>query len=153
MPIKNKQMNKDRQIESMRLYRTLCIKKLLKTDLDLIIKEIQPHRPILGDLHSANLLLNINCNWHYDDDLIDSLKDEEIEKMIKILLYYEKIRFAGSASAIPNLLRKLNRRGYENLEKLIQWVIEINANENPWIPTGRFKDQSITAAQYLTQTL
>ena len=146
-------MKEDPKIEAMRPYRVECIKKLLKNDLDLIIKETQPHRAILGDLHSANLLLNINCNWHYDHDLIDSLKDEEIEKMIKILLYYEKIRFAGSASAIPNLLRKLNRRGYENLEKLIQWVIEINANENPWIPTGRFKDQSITAAQYLTQTL
>ena len=146
-------MNQDPQIENMRLYRTERIKKLLKTDLDLIIKEIQPYRPILGDIHSANLLLNINCNWHYDPNLIDSLKNEEIEKIIKILLYYEKIRFAGSASAIPNLLRKLNRRGYENIEKLVEWVIEVNANENPWIPTGRFKDRSITSAQYLTETL
>ena len=130
-------MKEEAQIESMKPYRVECIKKLLKTDLDQIIKEIKPLRPILGSLHSANLLLNINCNWHYDQDLIDTLKDEEIEKLIRILLHYEKLRFAGSASAIPNLLRKLKRRNYENLVSLIEWVIDFNANENPWIPTGK----------------
>jgi len=146
-------MKGDLQIEGMRLYRTERIKKLLKTDLDLVIKEIKPHRPILSDLHSANLLLNINCNSHYDSYLVDSLQDEEIEKMIKILLHYEKIRFAGSVSAIPNLLRKLKRRNYKNLKEIVDWVIEFNDKSNPWIPKGYFKDQNLTTSEYLNKTL
>jgi hypothetical protein len=146
-------MKGDTQIEGMRLYRIERIKKLLKADFALVVKEIKPHRPILGDLHSANLLLNINCNWHYDDDLVNSLKDEEIEKMIKILLHYEKIRFAGSVSAIPNLLRKLKRRNYKNLKGIVDWVIEFNNGSNPWIPTGYFKDQNLTTSEYMIKTL
>ena len=145
-------MRNDAQIKRMKSYRVECIKKLLKMDLDQLVKEIKPLSSILGSLYGASLLLNINCNWHYDDELVDSLKDEDIEKLIKILLHYEKLRFQGSVSAIPNLLRKLKIRNYKKLQNVVDWVIEKNANQNPWIPTGRFKDQPITTNEYLMQT-
>ena len=146
-------MKRETFIERIRLSRVERIKKFLKDDLDIVIKEIKPHRPILGALYGTNLLLNINCNSHYDSYLVDSLQDEEIEKMIKILLHYEKIRFAGSVSAIPNLLRKLKRRNYKNFKEIVDWVIEFNDKSNPWIPTGYFKDQNLTTSEYLNKTL
>jgi hypothetical protein len=146
-------MSEDSQIQKMKAYRVQSIKELLATDLDKLIQDIKPLSSILGKLYGANLILNINCNWHYDGDLVDSLKNEEIEKLIKILLHYEKIRFAGSVSAIPNLLNKLKRRNYKNLKDIVDWVIEFNSGSNPWIPTGFFKDQNLTTSEYLIKTL
>ena len=146
-------MSEDSQIQKMKAYRVQSIKELLATDLDKLIQDIKPLSSILGKLHGANLILNINCNWHYDGDLVDSFKNEEIEKLIKILLHYEKIRFAGSVSAIPNLLSKLKRRNYKNLKDIVCWVIEFNSGSNPWIPTGYFKDQNLTTSEYLIKTL
>jgi hypothetical protein len=146
-------MGEDSQIQKMKAYRVQSVKELLAADLEKLILEIKPLSSMLSKLHSTNLLLNINCNWHYDGDLVDSLKDDEIEKLIKILMHYEKISFAGSVSAIPNLLRKLKMRDYKNLKDVVDWVIKFNNGDNPWIPTGFFKDQNLSTSEYLIKTL
>ncbi len=146
-------MGEDSQIKKMKAYRMKSVKELLAADLEKLILEIKPLSSMLSKLHSTNLLLNIHCNWHYDGDLVDSLKDEEIEKLVKILLHYEKISFAGSVSAIPNLLRKLKMRDYKNLKGIVDWVIEFNNSDNPWLPTGFFRDQNLTTSEYLIKTL
>lgn len=118
-------MGEDSQIQKMKAYKVQSVKELLAADLEKLILEIKPLSSMLSKLHSTNLLLNINCNWHYDGDLVDSLKDEEIEKLIKKLMHYEKISFAGSVSAIPNLLRKLKIRDYKILKMLLIGLLNL----------------------------
>ena len=126
------------------------IKELLNKDLNDISRELIKNPVLLSKVNSVSLVLNIHCNWDYDDEFVNSLKDEEIDKFIRIFSYFEKLKFRGSGTAIPNLLKKLLMRNYRDMESLFNWVIETNNGKNPYIPLNTFKGQDCkTFLEYL----
>ena len=119
------------------------LKKLLTDDLIHFDDKIKTDNLLRYNFKKIHNLININASSDYDEEFIDSLGNEDIDKLIRIALLYENIKFMGSVSTIPNLLNKLKQRQYKDLENLFNWVIETNADNNPYIPMGTFKGQYI----------
>ena len=117
------------------------LKELLQLELSKINELIQSYLGFIFKIYSASLLVNHNANQHYDEHFVNTLTDSELDKLIRILVIYEKYHFQGSATAVPNLLRILFQREYKEFESLFDWVIQNNQNE--YIPMGTFKGQNI----------
>ena len=123
-----------------------------KNRIDIIIEILQFDLTITEELiksdarhslriHSVSLLVNNNANQHYDEHIVNTLNDSELDKIIRILVIYEKYHFQGSASAVPNLLKILFQREYKEFPSLFDWIIQ--NNQNVYIPMGTFKGQNI----------
>jgi hypothetical protein len=93
------------------------------------------------NLSHASLSVNNNANQDYDEKYVNNLRDDELDKLIRILILYEKHEFQGSVTAVPNLLKILYQRNSNNFEELFNWVISHNKNE--YIPMGNLKGQNI----------
>lgn len=127
------------------------IKKLLHEDLIHFDDRIKTDNLLRHALKKVHNVVNINANFYYDKELVDSLTDEDIDKLIRIILLYENFNFIGSATAIPNLLNKLKQRQYKDLASLFNWIIETNAGNNPYIPMQTMRGKEIdTIEKYLS---
>ena len=127
------------------------IKKLLHEDLIHFDNRIKTDNLLRHALKKVHNVINVNANFHYDKELVDSLTDEDLDKLIRIILLYENFNFIGSATAIPNLLNKLKQRQYKDLASLFNWIIETNADNNPYIPMQTMRGKEIdTIEKYMS---
>ena len=117
------------------------LRESLNIDFNKLEEQLTQNFVIRNHIQSVSLLVNNNANQHYDEHFVNTLTDSEIDKLIRILVIYEKYHFQGSATAVPNLLRILFQREYKEFESLFDWVIQNNQNE--YIPMGTFKGQNI----------
>ena len=129
------------------------IKKLLHEDLIHFDNRIKTDNLLRHALKKVHNVVNINANFSYHKEFVDSLTDEDIDKLIRIIMLYENFNFIGSATAIPNLLNKLKQRQYKHLETLFNWIIETNAGNNPYIPMQTMRGREVdTIEKYMSSS-
>lgn len=119
---------------------TSTLREILKIDFNKFEGQLAQNSILKNRIQLASLLINNNTR-DYDEQFLVTLTDSELDKLIRILVIYEKYHFQGSATAVPNLLRILFQREYKEFQSLFNWVIQNNQNE--YIPMGTFKGQNI----------
>jgi hypothetical protein len=110
---------------------------LMNCNLDLLPREIGRDSNLRADVKEFMYKVNSNATFKYDVNLVESFNDSDLDKLIRALTIIDKKCWSDkSVSAVPNLLRILEKREYSGYEDLLDWVFRTNDGHNPWLPTG-----------------
>jgi hypothetical protein len=122
--------------ESMRS----CIRFLLRSEILFGFECYLIDRRFILMSSVAEPLVNVNIDRDTARNFLDSLENNELEKLVRVYTLYDRfVRFRGSVTAVPYLLRILAEREFESIEKLVNWAIIVNSNKNHYLPFGEMR--------------
>ena len=128
-----------------------CIRFLLRSEILFGFECYFLDRKFIRMSSVAEPLVNVNIDRDTAKNFLDSLENNELEKLVRVYTLYDRfVRFRGSVSAVPYLLRILAERKFESLEKLVNWAIRLNDNKNHYLPFGEIRYSNCNSyAEYI----
>lgn len=103
------------------------LRTVLSFNLEFLLDDLRDHPHKLAAVRAIRGICSLK----------DSLNDEDLEKIVRVLTIADPLMRTISAAQVYRLLEALAERKYADYEDLLDWVFKTNDGKNAWLATGQ----------------